>query len=545
MALEPIDLREARWAAKDRPAAKRTLTPANMQAVLAGGSASYGGFGAAKPGRLTADWNRTPRSADQQLIVDLRFLRARAREQRINSPIAAKFTQMLRTNLVGPHGIRTAFKVEKLRQRNDEVLDDDVNEALDKAWRKWQRREYCTVHGKYTFADVCRMAADGLGGEGDFIVRKVPVSKSDNPFGFSLQLINADQLDDNLNQIGSATANQIRMGVEVNQFQKPLFYHIFPGNPYEFGFGRGVRQRVPSDQIYHIHIPRFVGQTRGYPLLAPVMWDMKMLDGYFEAELVAARIGATIIAAIEQSNEGTYNGVPGDGETRDGSTKVDIGYGTALQLGPGQKLNNASPEHPTAAFSPFVERSLRLISSGLGVAYFELGNDHSGINFSSGRLGIIEQRDFYMELQQVLVDSFVRPVYEDWVKYALLNGALALPFDADRYTDQDAVEFIPRRWTWLDPLKDVQAAVDEVQNGFATHDEKLHQQGKDWRKVFKQLKVEQDLANSLGIQIGTDIRGDALSEVNDGAPDETGEPGTDSKPAKETPAAPPKKKPKS
>lgn len=538
MALEILDLSDAKRAVMARPG-KRTLTPANMQAVLAGGSASYGGFGAAKPGRLTADWNRVPRSADQQLQMDLRFLRARAREQRINSPIAAKFTQMLRTNLVGPHGIRTAFKVEKLRQRDEEVLDDNVNDALDKAWRKWQRKEYCTVHGKYTFADVCRMAADGLGGEGDFIVRKVYVSKKDNPFGFSLQLINADQLDDNLNQMGSATANQIRMGVEVNQYQRALFYHIFPGNPYEFGFGRGERQKVPADQLYHVHIPRFVGQTRGYPLLAPVMWDMKMLDGYFEAELVAARIGATIIAAIEQDNQIEY---AGDGEARDGSTKVDIGYGTALQLGPGQKLNNASPEHPSTAFSPFVERSLRLIASGLGVAYFELGNDHAGINFSSGRLGIIEQRDFYMELQQVLVDTLVRPCYEDWTKSALLNGALDLPFDPDRYTDQDAVEFIPRRWTWLDPLKDVQAAVDEVQNGFSTHDEKLHQHGKDWRKVYRQLKVEKDYAEKLGIEVGTDIRGDALSEIDDGAPAETGDPGSDSKPAKETPVDAPKAK---
>jgi hypothetical protein len=40
---------------------------------------------------------------------------------------------------------------------------------------------------------------------------------------------------------------------------------------------------------------------------------------------------------------------------------------------------------------------------------------------------------------------------------------------------------------------------------------------------------------------GTDIRGDALSEINDGEPQEEGEPGTDSKPAKEEPVNPPAK----
>ena len=35
-----------------------TLTPNNMQAIFSGAGNSYGGFAAAKPGRLTADWSR-------------------------------------------------------------------------------------------------------------------------------------------------------------------------------------------------------------------------------------------------------------------------------------------------------------------------------------------------------------------------------------------------------------------------------------------------------------------------------------------------------
>ena len=127
-----------------------------------------------------------------------------------------------------------------------------------------------------------------------------------------------------------------------------------------------------------------------------------------------------------------------------------------------------SPEHPTAAFNPFVERSLRLIASGMGVAYHELGNDLAGVNYSSGRLGVLEERDYFMELQNLMVDAICRPVYEDWIKAALLNGALDLPFDPERYTDVEAYEFIPRRWPWVDPLKDSQASTLDVQNGFST-----------------------------------------------------------------------------
>jgi lambda family phage portal protein len=546
MPLTLLDLSEAKRAqlapAEILPAA-RTLTPNNMQAVLSGAGAGFGGFAAAKPGRLTADWSRVPRAADQILRMDLRFLRARAREQQINSPIASKFQQMLRTNLVGPHGIRIAFKIEKQRIHGSDTLDDNTNDALKKAWRKWQRKEFCTIHGKYTWNDVCRMAADGIGRDGEIIVRKMYVPKSQNPFGFTLQLIQADQLDDNFNRIGSPKQNQVRMGVEVDRYQKPLAYHLFEGNPYETGYGAADRVPVPAGQIYHFYIPRFIGQTRGYPLLAPVMYDLRMLDGYFEAELVAARSGAMMVGAIE-SQEGSQ-GYAGDGETQDGATRLDVENGMLIQLPRGSTLKNVSPEHPTAAFNPFVERSLRLVASGLGVAYHELGNDLAGVNYSSGRLGVLEERDYFMELQNLMIDAICRPVYEDWLRASLLNGALDLPFDPDRYADPDAIEFIPKRWPWVDPLKDSQASVADVQNGFNTHAAILHSHGKDWRDVYKQIAAERAYADELGIQLGTDIRGDALSEVNDGPPEEEGEPGTDSKPAKEQPAAPlAKKKPK-
>ena len=44
-----------------------------------------------------------------------------------------------------------------------------------------------------------------------------------------------------------------------------------------------------------------------------------------------------------------------------------------------------------------------------------------------------------------------------------------LPFDPDRNMDPEAYEFIPRRWPWVDPLKDSQASTLDVQNGFSTH----------------------------------------------------------------------------
>jgi len=99
-----------------------------------------------------------------------------------------------------------------------------------------------------------------------------------------------------------------------------------------------------------------------------------------------------------------------------------------------------------------------------------------------------------------------------------------VPFDLKRYTD-DSIKWEPRRWPWVDPLKDVQASTLEIQNGFMTHESEAASRGRDWRDDFDQLKVEQEYADQLGIQLGTDIRGQATSEVDSGPPDSEEEPG--------------------
>jgi lambda family phage portal protein len=514
----------------------RTLTSESTLAQL-GGASGWGGFQAAKMGRLVNDWPSSSRSADQDLMVDLRRLRARARNQAMNSPIAAKFLGMVRSNVVGQHGVKLAFKVQKLRKGKGGDLDDTINDKLHAAWKEWGKRGSCTVCGRYSWRELQRVIVENAARDGECLLGKVNVPKSVNPFGFQLQLIDADQLDDNYNLLGRADGTQIRMGVEVNAQQRPMAYHLFKGNPYEVTFSSGARVRVPADQIIHFFISHRTGQTRGYPWFAATMNQLNMLDGYFFAELTGARISSSLLASIESENNPEFQG---DGVNKDGSQAYDVGYGKLLELGPGQSLKNNTPTHPTTAFSEFVQQSGRIIASGMGVAYHKLCSNLSGVNMSSARIGEMEERDFWMELQSHLIDDVLEPIYDAWLPSALLNGAIDLSIaDRKRYAGT-ALKWEPRRWGWFDPLKDVQAATLQVQNGFENHESIAMAQGKDYVETFKQLALEQELADELGIQLGTDIRGQATSEINAGDPvaeeavDENGDPkdGTPAKPAK-------------
>lgn len=524
--IEALDLSEFR-----AEYAKRTLTPDNTLAALGGGG-GIGGFNAAKYGRLTGDWSAASRSADQDLVVDLRQLRSRARVLAINHPLIAKFIHMVHSNVVGKHGVKLAFKVPRQRKSGSGALDDNTNAILKKAFKKWGKKGSCTVCGRYSWRQLQRLIVENKARDGECLLRMVMVSKSVNPFGFQLQVIDADQLDDTYNQLSRADGTQVRMGVEVDRYQRPLAYYIFQGNPYEVSGASAQRVRVPADQIIHFYTAHRTGQTRGYPLFAPSMWHANMLNGYVEAELTAARISSSLLASIESQTNPDFQG---DGVNKDGSEAIDIGYGKLLALGPNQTLKNNTPTHPGVAFGNFTQSAGRYIASGCNVAYHKLCNDLAGINYSSGRLGELEERDYWMEEQSDLIEDVLEPIYNTWQRMAQLNDALDLPLDLERYAG-DSLKWEPRRWPWVDPLKDVQANTLLVQNGFETHESVLNSQGRDLQETYNQLKEEQDLADELGIQLGTDIRGQATSEIDSGPPDSEEEPGNsdNAKPGKPT-----------
>lgn len=510
--IEPLDLSEARAAMVE----ERSLTSENFMYAQSGNGTGWGGFTSAKLGRLTEDWPSVSRSMDQDLMIDLRRLRARARNQSINSPWAAKFLQLVRSNVAGEHGVKLVFKVPHSSSTSDNpLLDDKANQELTRAWREWGKRGSCTVCGRYSWRELQRLICENVARDGEQFLRKVYVPKSVNPFGFQLQLIDADQVDDNYNQLGAPNRNQIRMGIEVDANQKPLAYYLFDGNPYE-SYSVGNRIRVPASQIIHFFISHRTGQTRGYPWFAPAMSQLNMLDGYFFAELTAARISSSVVMSIESDPNSPAEAFTGDGLNADGSKAVDIGYGKAIEMPTGQHLANHTPQHPASAFADFVKQSGRGIASGMNVSYHKLCNDLSGVNMSSGRLGELEERDFWREIQTELIDDCLEPIYEAWLSSGLLTGAIGLSVaDKSRFLGQ-SLKWEPRRWPWVDPLKDVQASTLMVQNGFETNESILNSHGRDLAEVYHQRKREQDMADELGLQFGTDIRGRGNSEVNAG-----------------------------
>ena len=91
------------------------------------------------------------------------------------------------------------------------------------------------------------------------------------------------------------------MGVEVDDFGKAVTYHLLGEHPGDHEFANSYSRkhvRVPADQMLHVFLPERAHQTRGVPMLATAIGALKMLHGYREAELVAARVAASKMGFI-------------------------------------------------------------------------------------------------------------------------------------------------------------------------------------------------------------------------------------------------------
>ncbi|HZL27668.1 MAG TPA: phage portal protein, partial [Acidobacteriaceae bacterium] len=277
---------------------KRTLGDPETypNGMLSGGGG--GGFAAAKINRLTMDFIASSRSADQDLFGDNRSLRARARKLALDNPMVRKFLAMLVQNVVGPKGIQMRGAIVN-QNGAPTAATKLINTRIEQAWAQWGRMGSCTACGRFSWVELQQMAIKNCGREGENLAKKV-LGRQFNPFAFAIQPIDNDQLDDMMMQT-NGTGGEIRMGVEVDQYRKPLAYWLWSGHPFDILPGNRERKRIPASEIVHTAVWERPAQTRGYTWLAASMLALNQYGRYEEAVIVAARASAAKFGVIQET----------------------------------------------------------------------------------------------------------------------------------------------------------------------------------------------------------------------------------------------------
>lgn len=448
--------------------------------------------------RLTEDFLGTASSINERLKTSLEPMRKKARQLADDNDYVRQFLGMVVNNVIGECGIKLQAKVLRANGTRDRV---DQN-SLEQAFKDWGRKANCCINTEDTWLDAQKLAAKCLARDGEVLIRRR--LRNSFKYGMKIEVIESDRLDHHLNENDALDIpgnNRVIMGVEYNQDRAPVAYHVRRESPdsatHNVTF---LRDRIPADQIIHLYIKDHPNQARGYTWLHTCGKRFNMLGGYEEAELVAARVGASKMGFFKGTGAG---GFEGDEEDEEGNKVTAADPGTFEDIGD-KEFVSFDPQHPTTAYGLFIKWVLRGAASGLGVAYNSLANDLEGVNFSSIRTAVLAEREAWKVLQTFMIEHMHDVVYEWFLTYGLLRNAITGPSGAplpfSRFDKFRNVHWQGRRWQWVDPVKDAQTNNLEEAAGHTSKTRILAEKGLDFEEVLMDRVEEQKLIQELEAQ---------------------------------------------
>lgn len=479
-----------------------------------------------------------PRSGSPQEDIDWNntSLRQRGRMLYISTPVATSAINTNRTKVVGM-GLTLKCTIDR------EALGLTPEGA--RAWERHTEKEFslwagkkqnCDAIGMNNFAGLQQLALISWLQSGDVLVplkRYAPTAGS--PYSLRLHLVEADRCatPDNLSTVSWPTitdgvnrdnGNKIHDGVEVDSNGMVVAYWIRSTYPWQVTSEETKWTRVVAygqhtglPNILHIMSSERPDQYRGVTYLAPVIEPLLQLRRYTESELMAALVqsffSAWIVTNTDQSKlpfaEVGVGDVPTDNPAEGGAgiskdeNEYEMGPGTVAHLADGEDIKFGSPNIPTAGFDEFVKVFCKIIGAGLGEPYDVLLKEYNS-SYSSARAALLDAWEDFRMRRTWFVDDFCQPVYEVWLAEAVARGRVNAP---GFFTDPlIRAAWCGARWIGpvqgsLDPKKEVEAAILQINEGLKTHEQVTRETGGgDWFENVAQLAIENKMLAEAGMK---------------------------------------------
>lgn len=471
------------------------------------GSAAAGAqrmYHSARTSRLTAGWGASATSADGEISTSLAVMRGRSRALMRDASYAKRARDIVVNNVVGT-GIGMQAQVSNTRGGAFER----VNEAIESAWCQWSRKDSCHTGGGLNFSDIERVAMSQVFEAGEVFIRLHRSRFGDSRVPLALEVIEAERIADDYSVPMVDSGNLVRMGIELDSFQRPVAYWVRTVHPSDSVAHAGARLvRVPAGDMIHLRIVDRWPQTRGVPWLHTSMRRLNDMDGYSEAEIIAARSSASVVGFIK-SPELPVD--PGAGDGANGMPReLAFEPGMIEHLAPGEDFVGFNPGRPNSAMDGFMRLMLREVAAGAGVSYESLSRDYSQSNYSSSRLSLLDDRDTWRVLQAWFIRNFREPLHAQWLQQAVLGGVIAGVDKTDYAANPEkfgAVTWKPRGWTWVDPTKEVDAYVKAIRAGLTTITDVVAATagGADVEDVIAKRMRELKLFENAGIELDTTV----------------------------------------
>ncbi len=472
-------------------------------------------YEAGRPSRLRK--TRSDRGSGDAVVGNAGdSLRIQARHLDENHDLARSVLSTLVNNVVGT-GIRTEPQV---KDSNRELLREFNRELLE-LFSNWVKKPEVTW--EHHWSGVQRLAARTWFRDGEVLVQRLGGNVSLLDHGtrvpYSIELIEPDYLPMDLDDTGRG----IVQGVEKNAWGRPRAYYFYkqhPGDPHTYVQFRTDTKRVAAENVLHLKMADRIKQTRGVSIFAAVLTRLDDLKEYEEAERTAAKVAASMCAFIRKSLDGEMGKLKAD---QVGNRTMRFKPGMVFDnLLPGEEIATVDSKRPNQGLESFRQGQLRAVAGGTSTGYSSIAKDYNG-TYSAQRQELVEQSINYMTLREYFVERFMRPIWEDFVTYALVAGVIRPPAGVNEATLLDA-EFRGPSLPWIDPVKEITAEEKAVQAGFKSRSQVIRERGGNPDDVFEQIRREREEEAEAGITFtsnaGTAQTDDVAPEPEEEEPEE-------------------------
>jgi lambda family phage portal protein len=496
----------------------------------------YSEGGASVHKKSMKGWKARSASPQEDIDLNLFTLRDRCRDLYMNAPLGRGSIQTTRTNVVGA-GLKLKSRIDAEFLGLSDEDADAWEQSVEREFALWADSVLCDALKMNNFYEQQQLAQLMWLQSGDaFALLKQAPAMPNMPYGLRVHLIEADRVStpNTLNNVlagpggsygifaveGKAdNGNRVISGVEIDDDGAVVAYYICNRYPQSFYISNNLQElswaRVEAfgaltgrPNVLHLMESERAEQRRGVPFLAPVIEPLKQLTRYTEAELMAAVITGmfTVFVKSEGASSELPLGsmIPEDEKNipDDDANAYELGNGAINVLRPGESVDIANPGRPNTAFEGFVDALARYVGAALEIPQ-ELLQKSFKSSYSAARAALLEAWKMFRMRRTWLANDFCQPIYEEWLTQAIAVGRIKAP----HYFDDPVIRkaWASAEWTGpapgqLDPVKEVNAAVTRVENGFSTREqETLEINGGNFDRNISQAKREQKLMKEAGL----------------------------------------------
>ncbi|MBF0859410.1 phage portal protein [Gluconobacter sp. LMG 31484] len=490
-------------------------------------------------GQHMQNWNPVLWSGDTEIGPQRDTLVARVRDLVRNDGWAAGAVTRTLDNTVGVN-IRPISKPDYralAHMSGNKAFDAqwarEYGAELDSRWRQWANdpRRFNDAERMLTFGQQMHLAFRQLLTDGDAIATlpwiEERMGRGAAQYATAVKIIDPDRLS---NPQGRPDWTHIRNGVEVDEHEAPIAYHIREAHQADYWQGGKTVtwKRIPREtdfgrpMVVHMFEHHRGTQHRGGAgILAPVIQRLKMLIRYDTAELDASIVNAIFAAFIESpydhqmTAEALGSGSPG-GSGMDGRWQQQLVWNSHRDLSmqgsripmlfPGEKINTVAAARPANGYRDFQRAVLNNVAAGAGLSPQQVSNDFSDVNYSSARAALLEAWKTLTRRRQDFEIGFCQPIRMAFVEESMEIDDLPLPRNAPEFMDARAA-YARAKWLgpgrgWIDPVAEKQGAILGMDAGLSTLEQECAtNEGADWEEVIDQRKIEVDAFTERGLAL--------------------------------------------